>query len=166
MAGAAAHHSELLELVNSLTYGPTFSMSDPETKQLFADYVAPTYGRYDLVLERGEGVRVWDERGKCYLDFGAGIETCALPIRSEEHTSELQSHLNLVCRLLLEKKKKKNRRGQKRQRKTGTERRHNKGQTEVQAVHSVRIRAAAQRRHDRWLAPDLNRGVELVVTPE
>src|SRR5690242_21620317 len=28
--------------------------------------------------------------------------------RSEEHTSELQSHVNLVCRLLLEKKKKKN----------------------------------------------------------
>src|SRR5260370_27720508 len=28
--------------------------------------------------------------------------------RSEEHTSELQSHLNLVCRLLLEKKKKRN----------------------------------------------------------
>src|ERR1022692_4657111 len=30
---------------------------------------------------------------------------CALPIRSEEHTSELQSPCNLVCRLLLEKKK-------------------------------------------------------------
>src|SRR5260370_29610910 len=29
-------------------------------------------------------------------------------VRSEEHTSELQSHLNLVCRLLLEKKKKHN----------------------------------------------------------
>src|SRR5260370_26383954 len=29
----------------------------------------------------------------------------ALSPRSEEHTSELQSHLNLVCRLLLEKKK-------------------------------------------------------------
>src|SRR5688572_31875781 len=29
-------------------------------------------------------------------------------IRSEEHTSELQSQSNLVCRLLLEKKKKKN----------------------------------------------------------
>src|SRR5690242_21114273 len=28
--------------------------------------------------------------------------------RSEEHTSELQSHVNLVCRLLLEKKKKQN----------------------------------------------------------
>src|SRR2546422_3716038 len=31
----------------------------------------------------------------------------ALPPRSEEHTSELQSRLHLVCRLLLEKKKKK-----------------------------------------------------------
>src|SRR2546427_8484513 len=29
-----------------------------------------------------------------------------LPVRSEEHTSELQSQSNLVCRLLLEKKKK------------------------------------------------------------
>src|SRR5260370_2433984 len=29
----------------------------------------------------------------------------AATVRSEEHTSELQSHLNLVCRLLLEKKK-------------------------------------------------------------
>src|SRR5438477_8843254 len=28
-----------------------------------------------------------------------------LGLRSEEHTSELQSHVNLVCRLLLEKKK-------------------------------------------------------------
>src|SRR5260370_3126675 len=31
--------------------------------------------------------------------------TMYLQDRSEEHTSELQSHLNLVCRLLLEKKK-------------------------------------------------------------
>src|SRR5260370_21877867 len=31
--------------------------------------------------------------------------TSTSPRRSEEHTSELQSHLNLVCRLLLEKKK-------------------------------------------------------------
>src|SRR5260370_23330542 len=29
----------------------------------------------------------------------------SIPVRSEEHTSELQSHLNLLCRLLLEKKK-------------------------------------------------------------
>src|SRR5260370_5180707 len=38
----------------------------------------------------------------------AGVRDTARPSpfpRSEEHTSELQSHLNLVCRLLLEKKK-------------------------------------------------------------
>src|SRR4029434_7342746 len=31
-------------------------------------------------------------------------EGCVKDVRSEEHTSELQSHLNIVCRLLLEKK--------------------------------------------------------------
>src|SRR5438477_9648866 len=34
------------------------------------------------------------------------IGATPLVARSEEHTSELQSHVNLVCRLLLEKKKK------------------------------------------------------------
>src|SRR5688572_31628887 len=34
-------------------------------------------------------------------------EVLGEPLRSEEHTSELQSQSNLVCRLLLEKKKKK-----------------------------------------------------------
>src|SRR2546429_9544884 len=34
--------------------------------------------------------------------------TTTTPARSEEHTSELQSRLHLVCRLLLEKKKNKN----------------------------------------------------------
>src|SRR5260370_11072793 len=36
---------------------------------------------------------------------GAGAGRRRLSARSEEHTSELQSHLNLVCPLLLEKKK-------------------------------------------------------------
>src|SRR5260370_30457499 len=40
----------------------------------------------------------------CRMNVFAGI--VAFQARSEEHTSELQSHLNLVCRLLLEKKKK------------------------------------------------------------
>src|SRR5207237_10709531 len=35
----------------------------------------------------------------------SGIRVIGMRARSEEHTSELQSHLNLVCRLLLEKKK-------------------------------------------------------------
>src|SRR5260370_21497802 len=46
-----------------------------------------------------------------HLAFGDGFgdvfrEDVGDELRSEEHTSELQSHLNLVCRLLLEKKNK------------------------------------------------------------
>src|SRR5438132_9951807 len=41
------------------------------------------------------------DRGKSHLDALRSAEHC----RSEEHTSELQSHSDLVCRLLLEKKK-------------------------------------------------------------
>src|SRR5260370_10565414 len=37
-------------------------------------------------------------------EVGAAVEVGVKSFRSEEHTSELQSHLNLVCRLLLEKK--------------------------------------------------------------
>src|SRR5438034_7936916 len=41
------------------------------------------------------------------LPAGRDPELVVLSPRSEEHTSELQSHSDLVCRLLLEKKKKK-----------------------------------------------------------
>src|SRR5260370_6827951 len=40
-----------------------------------------------------------------FVHHALGAETPGWESRSEEHTSELQSHLNLVCRLLLEKKK-------------------------------------------------------------
>src|SRR5205809_4038097 len=46
--------------------------------------------------------------GDLFGDPGAGNFDQDTAIRSEEHTSELQSRLHLVCRLLLEKKKKKN----------------------------------------------------------
>src|SRR5260370_30307832 len=42
----------------------------------------------------------------CRRPCGAVVGPSRYANRSEEHTSELQSHLNLVCRLLLEKKKK------------------------------------------------------------
>src|SRR2546430_13249175 len=48
----------------------------------------------------GANSTTWPERA-------AGIDSATLaiaPVRSEEHTSELQSQSNLVCRLLLEKK--------------------------------------------------------------
>src|SRR5438034_4481741 len=40
-------------------------------------------------------------------DYNETVNRYNAYIRSEEHTSELQSHSDLVCRLLLEKKKKK-----------------------------------------------------------
>src|SRR5438034_6677402 len=42
---------------------------------------------------------------KQYHHLKAEIDQAILEVRSEEHTSELQSHSDLVCRLLLEKKK-------------------------------------------------------------
>jgi predicted acetylornithine/succinylornithine family transaminase len=41
-------------------------------------YLMNTYGRYPIVLERGEGMYVWDAEGKRYLDFMAGIATNSL----------------------------------------------------------------------------------------
>src|SRR2546429_2186797 len=42
---------------------------------------------------------------KLWLQPSISMETLTRPARSEEHTSELQSRLHLVCRLLLDKKK-------------------------------------------------------------
>src|SRR5690242_21541184 len=47
-----------------------------------------------------------DMRPGRMLEIGCGTGSRLAELRSEEHTSELQSHVNLVCRLLLEKKKK------------------------------------------------------------
>src|SRR2546427_10888657 len=44
--------------------------------------------------------------GRPQLGLAAGLRQQLRVVRSEEHTSELQSQSNLVCRLLLEKKKK------------------------------------------------------------
>src|SRR2546427_4621223 len=43
----------------------------------------------------------------CTCSYQNQTSLALVPMRSEEHTSELQSQSNLVCRLLLEKKKKK-----------------------------------------------------------
>src|SRR6266540_5598548 len=55
-------------------------------------------GNFDLVLIR--------PRGTLLQVVTADFQLRRLGKRSEEHTSELQSHHDLVCRLLLEKKKK------------------------------------------------------------
>lgn len=56
----------------------TPSTSSSFTKTEFDEYVMKTYGRFPLVLERGQGCRVWDDQGREYLDFVAGIATCTL----------------------------------------------------------------------------------------
>jgi acetylornithine/N-succinyldiaminopimelate aminotransferase len=41
-------------------------------------YTLPVYRQRELVLERGQGVRVWDSEGRQYVDFSAGIGVCGL----------------------------------------------------------------------------------------
>src|SRR5882762_6006855 len=71
-----------------------------------------TSGGARIMVEH-DGMRLRVYRGKLALAPAtsaapfAAVEWKGERRRSEEHTSELQSHLNLVCRLLLEKKKKK-----------------------------------------------------------
>jgi len=48
------------------------------TASLFERYVMPNYGRFPVSMERGEGCRIWDEDGKEYVDFGAGVAVCSL----------------------------------------------------------------------------------------
>src|SRR2546427_5438371 len=65
--------------------------------------ISGDYGRPDSAYGKGNA---WGGRaslGLGTLTLTAGVATW----RSEEHTSELQSQSNLVCRLLLEKKKRK-----------------------------------------------------------
>src|SRR6266480_4537224 len=65
----------------------------PQPRRLRAVcHATPAPGGRDRLPHRGRATR----RRRCIR-------------RSEEHTSELQSHVNLVCRLLLEKKKKQTR---------------------------------------------------------
>src|SRR2546426_5535322 len=55
-----------------------------------------------LALKSGRPVKLIYDRGE---DMAATTKRHPARVRSEEHTSELQSPCNLVCRLLLEKKK-------------------------------------------------------------
>src|SRR2546430_9792468 len=64
-------------------------------------YSTPVHGLYICSASTPPGVGV---HGMC--GYFAARRALSEVLRSEEHTSELQSQSNLVCRLLLEKKKK------------------------------------------------------------
>src|SRR5260370_23056654 len=76
------HHKT--ENAGSGLFRPT---STPRTKLVFSGLT----GELETIPDCGS---IW----RC-------VQAATSLVRSEEHTSELQSHLNLVCRLLLEKKK-------------------------------------------------------------
>ncbi len=54
------------------------------TIEQFNKYVMHSYGRYDLVMDKGEGRYAEDENGKEYIDFGSGIGTNSLGYCNED----------------------------------------------------------------------------------
>src|SRR5437016_9656877 len=75
------------------------------------DLLPFVFGDQAQSLRRGQGPDLLDD-GQLRLLIHWHKAKLAVIKRSEEHTSELQSLTNLVCRLLLEKKKKKKTRNQ------------------------------------------------------
>ena len=57
-------------------------------------YVLNTYGRFPLTIAKGAGSRVWDEAGREYLDFCAGIATCSLGHCHPALTSAITAQAN------------------------------------------------------------------------
>ena len=52
--------------------------SEPQALSAAREAVLPTYARADVTIVRGEGCRVWDDAGRAYLDFVAGIAVVGL----------------------------------------------------------------------------------------
>lgn len=53
-------------------------MGNEDLIKVSQEVLAQTYGRFPVVLVRGEGCRLWDVEGKEYFDFVAGIGVCNL----------------------------------------------------------------------------------------
>lgn len=57
-------------------------------------HIIPTYKRFDIVLERGEGVYLFDDKGKKYLDFSSGIGVCALGYNHFEFNTKIKAQVD------------------------------------------------------------------------
>lgn len=55
-----------------------------------------TYNRYQIVLEKGEGVYLYDTEGKKYLDFAAGIAVCALGYGHPKYVEALKRQTEML----------------------------------------------------------------------
>lgn len=55
-----------------------------------------TYNRYQVVLEKGEGVHLYDMNGKRYLDFVAGIAVFALGYGNKEYNDALKEQIDKI----------------------------------------------------------------------
>ena len=53
-----------------------------------------TYNRYQIVLERGEGVYLYDMEGKKYLDFASGIGVFALGYHYRDYDDALKAQID------------------------------------------------------------------------
>ena len=53
-----------------------------------------TYNRYQVVLEKGDGVYLYDMDGKQYLDFAAGIAVCSLGYGHPKYTEALKTQID------------------------------------------------------------------------
>jgi acetylornithine/N-succinyldiaminopimelate aminotransferase len=60
-----------------------------DIRKLFQRNVVPTYARFEVALDHGEGSHVFDVAGKRYLDLGGGIAVCALGHANPEITDAL-----------------------------------------------------------------------------
>ncbi|MBQ2802262.1 MAG: aspartate aminotransferase family protein [Lachnospiraceae bacterium] len=58
------------------------------------EYILHTYNRYQIVLEKGDGVYLYDAEGKEYLDFGAGIAVFALGYNDKEYSDALKAQID------------------------------------------------------------------------
>ncbi|EOT1862668.1 aspartate aminotransferase family protein [Campylobacter coli] len=57
-------------------------------------HIIPTYKRFDIVLESGEGVCLLDDKGKKYLDFSSGIGVCALGYNHAEFNAKIKAQVD------------------------------------------------------------------------
>ncbi len=55
-----------------------------------------TYNRYQIVLEKGEGVYLYDTDGKRYLDFAAGIAVCSLGYGHPKYVEALKNQIDAL----------------------------------------------------------------------